>query len=93
MQVALSRRPEFLREERRQKTTQPYHVLRGPDRHEETANNLQVKVKTDTQQAEKWHLGLIHDPFLFSRMIDILGLVLKDFRTQWSFSLKREGSH
>jgi hypothetical protein len=51
MQVALSRRPEFLREERRQKTTQPWHVLIGPNRHDETANNLQVKVKTDTLAA------------------------------------------
>jgi hypothetical protein len=51
MQVALSRRLEFLREERRQKTTQPCHVLLGPNMHDETANNLQVKVKTDTLAA------------------------------------------
>lgn len=44
------------------------------------------------QQAAKWHSGLIHDPFLFSRIIEILGLVMKVFREQRSFSLKREGS-
>ena len=46
MQVALSRRPEFLREETRQKATEPCHVLLGPNEHNKTANNLQVKVKT-----------------------------------------------
>jgi hypothetical protein len=45
------------------------------------------------QQAAKWHLGLIHDPFLFSGIVEILGLVMKDFRMQRSFSLKREGCH
>lgn len=48
MQVALSRKPKILWEETRQKTTQPCHVLLGPNGHDETANNLQVKVKTDT---------------------------------------------
>jgi len=89
MQVALSRRPEFLREERRQKTIQPCHVLLGPNRHDETANNLQVKVKTETLAAgSKITLSLIHDPFLFSGIIEILGLVMKDFRIQKSFNLK-----
>lgn len=45
------------------------------------------------QQAVKWHLGLIHEPFLFSGIIEILGFVMKDFRMQKSFNFKREVSH
>lgn len=71
MQLALSRWPEFLRDETRQKTTEPYHVLLGPNRHDETGNNLQVKAKTDILAApSKMTLNLIHGPFLFSGLID-----------------------
>jgi hypothetical protein len=49
--------------------------------------------QTQWQQDAKWHLGLIHGPFLFSGIVELLGLVMKDFRMQRSFSLRREGNH
>lgn len=37
---------------RQDKTTEPCHVLRGPNEHEKAANNLQVKVKTHSLAAD-----------------------------------------